>query len=591
MIITIDGRVCSGKSTLAKKLVEELSQYFGYNIPHYSCGEHYRNILKRTLSNELIDDAMIKYVQSIYKNNEVAIIEGRSSAFSLVNYSAYCLDKPVISILCDVNKAEQIDRIRNREGKSTLKHIATELKRDRRDKERCSQKFGENIFDPKNYNIYIDTSYLTAKETLLYALKEINKKTGITGERQALLFAEEVETTLSHKMMERKDIIPVFLRFSKHFNFAKSYLEKTKNYLIFTVNMELPLKDEVIRFQKWIQEKGISVKHFCNDSEFLQEKAHAFARAAGLPALSEEQVSWVRDKVKMKQQLRKIGLPVMDFCPINNQTDILKFSQEHGFPIMFKPRKGFSSINTYKLSSIKDISELPIELKPDKFMVETFNPNNEWAIDGLVQNGTVIDSYISHIPVSPLWAVVENKINAHITTPIKPKAFNFDHKELLQKIVLGMKLKNGYIHMETFVNKEGFPTICEFGWRMAGCKIPENHSLAYGFDIYDVLLDIHLGRTVHLKYNKNKRCVGDLYLPNKPGILTEITPLDELLKYEGVLGGGMFVSKGDIVKPRRAGNEASGYIIVEGKTFHKVKSRMDKILKNFHIKAKQLYRE
>lgn len=49
---------------------------------------------------------------------------------------------------------------------------------------------------------------------------------------------------------------------------------------------------------------------------------------------------------------------------------------------------------------------------------------------------------------------------------------------------------------------------------------------------------------------------------------------DELLKYEGVLSGSMFVSKGDVIEPRRARNEASRYVIVEGKTFNKVKNRM-----------------
>ena len=119
----------------------------------------------------------------------------------------------------------------------------------------------------------------------------------------------------------------------------------------------------------------------------------------------------------------------------------------------------------------------------------------------------------------------------------------------------------------------------------AGCKIPENHSLAYGFDIYDVLLDIHLGKKVHLNYAKHKKCVGDLYLPNKAGVIEEITPMEELLKQEGALTGGMFVSKGDDVKPRRAGNDASGYVIVEGKTFSKVKQRMHKILRCFQIKT------
>lgn len=53
----------------------------------------------------------------------------------------------------------------------------------------------------------------------------------------------------------------------------------------------------------------------------------------------------------------------------------------------------------------------------------------------------------------------------------------------------------------------------------------------------------------------------------------------------------MFVCKGDEVKYRRAGNEASGYIIVEGKTFHKVKMRIHKILRNFTIKSRQFHRE
>ncbi len=583
LIITIDGRVCSGKSSLIDGLLNKLSEHYGYSIPHYSCGKHYRETLRDALPNELVDDAMVDFVHQAYQNNDVAVIDGRSSGFSLQDWEGLSDDKQLISVLCDVNKVEQVERIRERKLNTTLKSIGEELDRDRRDKARCFARFGKDIFNSKNYDIYIDTTGKTTEESLEYLLSEVNKKTGITAEKQTLLFAEETETTLSNKMLERKDIIPIYLRFSKHWNFSQSYLEKTKDCLSFTVNTERPLEEEVQRFHRWLKDKGVSVHHFCNDSEFLQEKAQAFARAAGLPSLSEEQVQWVRDKVKMKEKLRAIGLDVMDFAPINTPQDIAEFAKEHGFPIMFKPRKGFSSINTYKLSNFDDIKQLPVELKPNKFMVEVFNPNNEWVIDGLVQNGKVIDTYTSHIPVSPLWAVVENRINAHITTPQKPRLFRFSQNELLQNIASGMDLKNGYIHLETFVDKEGQPTICEFGWRMAGCKIPESHSLAYGFDIYDVLLDIHLGKEAHLNYAKKKKCVGDLYLPNKPGVIEEITPMEDLLHHEGALTGGMFVNEGDTVKPRRAGNEASGYVIVEGTTFPKVRKRMDEILRDFKI--------
>lgn len=585
LIITIDGRVCSGKSSLIQGLLEKLSQYYGHEIPHYSCGKYYRETLRETLPNELVDDAMIAYVRDIYKNNDVAVIDGRSSNFSLQDGFELADDKKVISVLCDVNKIKQVERIKSRKQKTSLKSIAAELERDRRDKKRCQAKFGKDIFDKQNYDIYLDTTDAPLQENLEYLLSELNKRTGITGQKEALLFAEETETTLSNKMLARKDILPVYLRFSKHWNFSPDYLEKTKDCLSFTVNSDAPFADEVLRFKKWVKDQGLKLEHFCNDSEFLQEKAQTFARAVGLPSLTKEQVLWVRDKVKMKEKLRSIGLPVMNFSPINTRDDILEFTEKYGFPVMFKPRKGFSSINTYKLKNIRDVTRLPVELKPDKFMIEAFNPNKEWVIDGLVQNGTVIDAYTSHIPYSPLQAVVEHKINAHITTPEKPKLFNFEPQEMLQKIISGMELKNGYIHLETFVDKEGNPTICEFGWRMAGCKIPEGHSLAYGFDIYDTLLDIHLGKKVRLNYTPNKRCVGDLYLPNKPGVIEHITPMNELLQHDGALGGDMFVAEGDQVKPRRAGNEASGYVMVEGKTFFNVKHRMHDILRAFKIKT------
>ena len=55
LIITVDGRVCSGKSSLIEGLLKQLSQYYGYEIPHYSCGKYYRETLREKLPNELDD--------------------------------------------------------------------------------------------------------------------------------------------------------------------------------------------------------------------------------------------------------------------------------------------------------------------------------------------------------------------------------------------------------------------------------------------------------------------------------------------------------------------------------------------------------
>lgn len=183
VIITIDGRVCSGKSTLIQGLLNRLSQYYGYNIPHYSCGEYYRNHLRTRLPNELVDDAMIDYVHQIYQNNDRAIIDGRSSGFSLQGWEKLTDEKKLITVLCDVNQVEQVDRIKARHQNATLSIIGEELERDHRDKRRCFLRFGRDIFDRQNYDIYIDTSGKSPSENLQQLLKELNKKADFIGAR------------------------------------------------------------------------------------------------------------------------------------------------------------------------------------------------------------------------------------------------------------------------------------------------------------------------------------------------------------------------------------------------------------------------
>ena len=58
--------------------------------------------------------------------------------------------------------------------------------------------------------------------------------------------------------------------------------------------------------------------------------------------------------------------------------------------------------------------------------------------------------------------------------------------------------------------------------------------------------------------------VGDLYLPNKSGLIEKVTSLEELLKMDGVIDGEMFVNPGEYCEKKRVGNDASGWVQVSG---------------------------
>jgi carbamoylphosphate synthase large subunit len=83
-----------------------------------------------------------------------------------------------------------------------------------------------------------------------------------------------------------------------------------------------------------------------------------------------------RDKVIMKQILKKHNIRVPEFAEVESASDIMKFVKKHGLPIVVKPRfvicslswrqfikrsiprRGYSSVGTCILKTEKDMEEL-----------------------------------------------------------------------------------------------------------------------------------------------------------------------------------------------------------------------------------------
>jgi cytidylate kinase len=582
-IISIDGRTCSGKSTLIKLLQDELKNRYGIDVPNFSCGTYYRNILRGKFPNELVDDEMIKYVRSLYTDNDFAIIDGRSVSFSIKTGNITMSNKPLISVLLDVNKQDQLERLLERSKIENLHHLRYNIERDDSDQARCFERYKKNIFDKKYYDFYINTSESKPEQSVFYLMDIIPNVYNMR--KTTLLYSEECDTALGKKLLNRPDINTIYLRFSKHLNFNEQYLIETYGKNIFTVDPEKDIDDEVTRFHNWTSEIGLKPDNFYNDSEFLQQKSNLFAEKVGLPALTQEQVLWVRDKVKMKEKLQSLGVPVSAFQPIDNYNDIITFAKTYNFPIIFKRRSGFSSIDTYKLNSLND---LPIKDTPNgKFMVEKFNDGREWIIDGLVQDTRLLKTLISYVPTSPLVAMTEHKLRGHIAHPNVPSNFNFNPDELIQKIITGMNLRNGYIHLECFIGKDGLPTVGELGWRTAGHRIIDNHSYALGFDIHDILLDVVSGKPVKIpSVPKSNTFIGNTFLPKKSGIITEMMSSEQISAQDGVFKTELFAKIGQNFTLERKSSETAGYAFVKGDNILDVENKMQTIYDNFYQSLK-----
>ena len=400
-----------------------------------------------------------------------------------------------------------------------------------------------------------------------------------------LLYFEEYESNLSHELLNRKDIKPIIIRTSKNMKFFnESYLESTKSILNYVIDYYNDIDNEVLKFKKWLEDSDIKIDYFLNDSEYYLEFSNKFARKLGLYALTDEQIRWVRDKVDMKKRFREIGLDTVDFKEINSKDELKNFFVNNGSKrIIFKPRRGMNSIETYMINSLEDIDGLEIDIIPGKYMAEDFCYDHEWSIESLVQDGEVLDSYVTYIPNPTIWASISNDLNCHITVPKTPSYFKFVPKEFIQQIVSGMNLKDGAMTIEVFISNDGNIKASELGWRLPGCQATLNHSYSYGIDIYNLLLDIAIHKKVNLKYQDKIVSVGDLYLPNKEGIIEQITPLEELLKMDGAICGELFAKIGEYQKKRRVGNDASGWVQVLGENEFDTLRKMQAVYDAFEI--------
>lgn len=400
-----------------------------------------------------------------------------------------------------------------------------------------------------------------------------------------LLYFEEFICPLSKRLSARDDINVLKVRAVKTMDnfFSKEELLEPNVYYFDT---EKDYEMEIQKFKSWLKENKITLNYFLNDSEYYMDVSNHIANSLGLPCLSFEQVKWVRDKVDMKDKFNEIGLSTVKYAPVESKQDIKNFFYQNNCQtIIFKPRRAMNSMNVYKIESIDDINNLDIEIKANKYMVETFCYGHEWSIESLVQGGVVLDTYLSYLPNATIWASIENKLHAHMTCINQPDYFEMTPKKYIQKIVDGFGLKNGTMTIEIFVMPNGTMLASELGWRLPGGRACEVHSLSYGFDIWNSLIDIAVGEKVILKYSETKRCVGTLKLPNLEGIVKYVTPIEQLLSYDGVTDGELFVKIGKFQKKRRVGADCSGWVQVSGVDTFDVLNKMQIIYDNFKIEV------
>jgi predicted cytidylate kinase len=182
MIISFSGAPGAGKSTIAQKLAEKL------DFPRYYIGglrrqkakergmtlEEYNKLGEIDPSTDLEVD---EYQEKLGKKEDNFVIEGRTSWYFIPHSLKIYLDVDLEEGASRIKKDLEKDNDRNEGEAKSLEEVKNSIKkRMESDQKRYKKYFDIDVYNRNNYDIVVDTTYLSPEEAFKKVYQEVEKR-------------------------------------------------------------------------------------------------------------------------------------------------------------------------------------------------------------------------------------------------------------------------------------------------------------------------------------------------------------------------------------------------------------------------------
>jgi ATP-grasp domain len=222
--------------------------------------------------------------------------------------------------------------------------------------------------------------------------------------------------------------------------------------------------------------------------EPLQVQLAEVRRALGVPGTDPATADLFRDKARMKDELRRHGLPCARHRLLRSWADAQSFVDEVGMPIVLKPPAGMGCKATWRIGSLDQLRAAltAMHAGPEQpALAEEFLRGQEYSFDAITVGGQVRFHSISRYYPTPLevmetpwmqWVVI---LPRDISGPELA-----DARELGVRAVEALRLETGFTHMEWFRRDDGSLAIGEIAARPPGAHFVRLNSFAHDVDMY-----------------------------------------------------------------------------------------------------------
>ncbi len=302
----------------------------------------------------------------------------------------------------------------------------------------------------------------------------------------------------------------------------------------------------------------------------------AVATELGLQSVSLHSAFLAADKLAMKDQFSKDGVPIPWYTQVDSVAHLKQLVGDKGFPLVLKPVDSRGARGVLKLTAEVDLDWAFAESKShspsDRVMLESFLSGPQVSTESILMEGVAYTvgfadrNYELMEKFAPF--IIENggDLPSFLDEETQQAI-----RDLVQKAALSMGIDHGVVKGDIVVHK-GKPYVIEMAARLSGgyfCthEIPLNT----GVDFVGAAIKLALGIPLAPKELEPKlnRYICQRYFFPEQGLVTEVDGVDDVRACKTTEFLDVRVNVGDVIKPFQNHLARGGMVITSGN------SRMD----------------
>jgi len=308
--------------------------------------------------------------------------------------------------------------------------------------------------------------------------------------------------------------------------------------------------------------------------------AAAISAALGLPHNSVAATSAARNKHRMRELLRKHGVPVPRFARFSLQEDPAAIAASVAFPCVLKPLALSSSCGVIRADNAAEFGDAfrrvatlltRLGVASRHLLVEDFVPGAEVALEGLLTRGELRVLALFDKPDPLDGPFFEETI--YVTPSRLPAGVQAEIASCASRAARALGLQEGPVHGELRVNERGVWVI-EVAARSIGGRCAR--TLRFGADMsLEELILRHALRMDLPSLERERRPAGVMMLPiPRAGILSRVRGQTEALNVPGIEELAITAQPGEELVPLPEGTRYLGFLIARADSAEQVEASL-----------------